>query len=138
VPSWLGGSAFFIFLMRQFFLTLPRDLDEAAEIDGAGDLSVFWHIMMPLALPAVATCAIFAFLFSWNDFLYPLIFLNSTQNFTLPLGLRFFMITPEMGSEPREHLLMGAGILTSLPPIVIFFSLQRYFVRGIVMSGIKG
>ena len=138
VPSWLGGSAFFIFLMRQFLMMLPRDLDEAAEIDGAGDIRIFWSILLPLSLPALATCAIFAFLFSWNDFIKPLIFLNSTQNFTLPLGLRFFTITPELAEKPREHLLMGASILTTIPVIALFFSLQRYFVRGIVMTGIKG
>lgn len=138
VPQWLGGSAFFIFLMRQFLMMLPRDLDEAAEIDGAGDIRIFWNVLLPLSLPALATCAIFAFLFSWNDFIKPLIFLNSTQNFTLPLGLRFFTITPELAEKPREHLLMGASILTTIPCIAIFFSLQRYFVKGIVMSGIKG
>src|SRR5579883_719403 len=82
VPAWFGGSAFFIFLMRQFFMTIPRELDDAAEIDGASGIQIFWHVLMPLTLPAVATVAIFAFLWNWNDFLSPLIYLNSEQNFT--------------------------------------------------------
>lgn len=138
VPSWFGGSAFFIFLMRQFFLTIPRELDAAAEIDGASDVQIFWYILMPLALPAVATVAIFAFLWNWNDFLTPLIYLTSEHNFTLPLGLRFFQHSAGTGGTPREQLLMAASVVDTLPPIVLFFALQRYFIQGIVMSGIKG
>jgi ABC-type glycerol-3-phosphate transport system permease component len=138
VPAWFGGSAFFIFLMRQFFMTLPRELDDAAEIDGASGVQIFWHILMPLTLPAVATVAIFAFLWNWNDFLSPLIYLNSEHNFTLPLGLRFFQQEAGTGGQPHEQLLMAASIIDTLPPIALFFGLQRYFVRGIVMSGIKG
>jgi ABC-type glycerol-3-phosphate transport system permease component len=138
VPRMLGGGAFFIFLIRQFFLTLPRDLDDAAEIDGASSWTVFWRILMPLSRPLLATCAIFAFLGSWNEFLEPLIYLNSPKLFTLPLGLRYFSSLPDLAAEPREHLMMAASVLFSLPPIAIFFSMQRYFVRGVVMSGIKG
>ncbi|MBI2942527.1 MAG: carbohydrate ABC transporter permease [Chloroflexi bacterium] len=138
VPHLLGGSAFFIFLIRQFFLTLPRDLDDAAEIDGAGTVMIFWRILLPLSKPVLATSAIFAFLFSWNEFLEPLIYLNDPKLFTLPLGLRYLSVSPELGTEPREHLLMAASVLFSLPPIVIFFSMQRYFIQGVVMSGIKG
>ena len=138
VPAWFGGSAFFIFLMRQFFMTIPRELDDAAEIDGASGVQIFWHILMPLTLPAVATVAIFAFLWNWNDFISPLIYLTSEHNFTLPLGLRFFQQEAGTGGEPREQLLMAASIIDTLPPILLFFALQRYFVRGIVMSGIKG
>ena len=138
VPRLFGGGAFFIFLIRQFFLTLPRDLDDAAEIDGAGTWTIFWRILVPLSKPVLATCAIFAFLFSWNEFLEPLIYLNSPKLFTLPLGLRYLSVVPELAIEPREHLLMAASVLFSLPPIAIFFSMQRYFVRGVVLSGIKG
>ncbi|HUX85807.1 MAG TPA: carbohydrate ABC transporter permease [Chloroflexota bacterium] len=138
VPAWFGGSAFFIFLMRQFFMTIPRELDDAAEIDGASGVQIFWHILMPLTLPAVATVAIFAFLWNWNDFLSPLIYLTSEHNFTLPLGLRFFQQEAGTGGEPHEQLLMAASIIDTLPPIALFFALQRYFVRGIVMGGIKG
>ncbi|HEY3109300.1 MAG TPA: carbohydrate ABC transporter permease [Chloroflexota bacterium] len=138
VPQLFGGSAFFVFLIRQFFLTLPLELDEAAEIDGAGTLRVFWSILLPLSKPVLATCAIFAFLFSWNEFLEPLIYLNNRDLFTLPLGLRYLSVLPEMNAKPKEHLMMGAAVLFALPPIALFFALQRYFVRGIVMSGIKG
>ena len=138
VPAWFGGGAFFIFLMRQFFMTIPRELDDAAEIDGASTFRIFWYILMPLTIPAIATVAIFAFLWNWNDFLSPLIYLNSEQHFTLPLGLRFFQLEAGNGGSPREQLLMAASVVDTLPPIILFFALQRYFIRGIVMSGIKG
>lgn len=137
LPAFLGGGAFNIFLLRQFFLTLPRDLDEAAMIDGAGSLRILWQVLIPLAKPAIATVAIFSFLFHWNDFFRPLIYLNTTENFTLALGLRFFRQTADTGGEPREHLLMAASVMMTLPVILLFFSLQRYFVEGITMSGIK-
>lgn len=137
LPAFLGGGAFNIFLLRQFFLTIPRDLDEAAMIDGAGTLRILWQVLIPLAKPAIATVAIFSFLFHWNDFLRPLIYLNTVDNFTLALGLRFFRQTAETGGEPKEHLLMAASVMMTLPVLLLFFSLQRYFVEGITMSGIK-
>lgn len=137
LPAFLGGGAFNIFLLRQFFLTIPRDLDEAAMIDGAGTLRILWQVLIPLAKPAIATVAIFSFLFHWNDFFRPLIYLNTVDNFTLALGLRFFRQTAETGGEPKEHLLMAASVMMTLPVLVLFFSLQRYFVEGITMSGIK-
>jgi len=137
LPAFLGGGAFNIFLLRQFFLTIPRDLDEAAMIDGAGTLRVLWQVLIPLAKPAIATVAIFSFLFHWNDFFRPLIYLNTVDNFTLALGLRFFRQTAETGGEPKEHLLMAASVMMTLPVLLLFFSLQRYFVEGITMSGIK-
>jgi len=138
VPSWLGGGAFFVFLMRQFFLTIPRELDDAAEIDGAGTVRVFWSIVMPLAVPAVATVAIFAFLWNWNEFLQALIYLNRVEHFTMPLGLRFFMTEAGTGGLPKEALLMAASLIDTVPPILLFFALQRYFIRGVVMTGLKG
>lgn len=138
VPAWFGGGAFFIFLMRQFFMTIPRELDAAAEIDGANTVRIFWDILLPLTVPAIAAVAIFAFLWNWNDFLSPLIYLNSEKHFTLPLGLRFFQLAAGSGGTPREQLLMAASVVDTLPPIILFFSLQRYFFRGIVMTGIKG
>jgi multiple sugar transport system permease protein len=138
VPSFFGGGAFFIFLLRQFFLTLPRELDEAAKIDGANSFQVLIHVLVPLARPALATAAIFAFLGHWNDFLEPLIYLNSSKNFTVALGLRYFQTLPNESQEPREQLLMAATLVVTLPVLIIFFAAQRYFVRGIVMSGIKG
>jgi multiple sugar transport system permease protein len=138
VPSFFGGGAFFIFLLRQFFLTIPRELDEAAKIDGANSFQILIRILLPLALPALATVAIFSFLAHWNDFLEPLIFLNKPELFTVALGLRYFQTLPNEAQEPREQLLMAASLVTTLPILILFFAAQRYFVRGIVMTGIKG
>jgi ABC-type glycerol-3-phosphate transport system permease component len=138
LPAWFGGGAFNVFLLRQFFLQIPKEMDEAAIIDGANSWQVLWHVILPLSRPALATVAIFSFLGSWNDFIHPLIYLNSNTNFPLALGLRYFQQLPVDATEPRDHLLMAASLLMILPPIVLFFSSQRYFVRGIVMSGIKG
>ena len=137
VPHWFGGGAFNIFLLRQFFLTIPRDLYEAAKIDGAGYGRIFWSVLLPLSRPALITVAIFSFLAHWNEFITPLIYLNSTENFVLSLGVRHLQTLPT--SEPaRDHLLMAAAVLVTLPPIAVFFALQRYFVRGVVMTGLKG
>jgi multiple sugar transport system permease protein len=138
VPLWFGGGAFAIFLMRQFFLSIPRDLDEAALIDGASYLRIFWSILLPLTKPVLATLGIITIIDLWGDFLGPLIYLNSPEKFTVSVGLRFFNNTPEVGGEPMQHLLMAACILSMIPVIVVFFLGQRFFVQGIVMSGIKG
>ena len=138
VPYWFGGGGFAIFLMRQFFLSLPRDLDEAALIDGAGYFRIFWTILLPLCRPILATLAIITIIATWGDFLGPLIYLNSPEKFTISIGLHFFNGSPEVGGQPMEHLLMAACVLSMLPVIVIFFLGQRFFVQGIVMSGIKG
>lgn len=138
VPYWFGGGAFAIFLMRQFFLSLPKDLDEAALIDGASYFRIFWSILMPLCKPVLATLAIIIVIDRWSDFLGPVIYLNSPEKFTISVGLRFFNNAPDVGGEPLQHLLMAACILSMLPVIIIFFVGQRYFVQGIVMSGIKG
>jgi multiple sugar transport system permease protein len=138
VPNWLGGGAFTIFLLRQFLMTIPRDLDDAARVDGASSFQILWRILMPLCRPALATVAILQFLREWNDFLGPFVYLSSPGKFTMSLGLRFFQTLPESTQEPQTHLLMTATVLMSLPAILLFFSFQRYFVRGIVMTGIKG
>jgi multiple sugar transport system permease protein len=138
VPSFFGGSPLYIFLLRQFFMSIPRDLDEAAEIDGANSFRVLWQILVPLCIPALTTVAIFAFLQHWNEFIQPLIFLNTETNFTVSLGLRLFQTSPADPGEPKEHLLMAAAVIASLPCILLFFAAQRFFVRGIVMTGIKG
>ncbi|MCB0060563.1 MAG: carbohydrate ABC transporter permease [Caldilineaceae bacterium] len=138
VPFWFGGGGFAIFLMRQFFLTLPRDLDEAALIDGASYARIFWSILLPLCKPVLATLAIITVIATWGDFLGPLIYLNSPEKFTISVGLQFFNTVPEQGGEPLQHILMAACILSMLPMIIIFFLGQRFFVQGIVMSGIKG
>ena len=137
VPFWLGGSAFYIFLLRQFLLTLPRDLDDAAKIDGANGLQVFLNIMLPLSKPALATVAVISFIAHWDEFLRPLIYINSTPNFPLSVGLRYFN---NRGNEtdPMDHLLMAAATMVTVPCLVLFFFTQRYFVKGVVTSGIKG
>ena len=138
VPFWFGGGGFAIFLMRQFFLSLPKDLDEAALIDGASYFRIFWSILLPLCKPILATLAIITIIAIWGDFLGPLIYLNSPEKFTISIGLHFFNGAPEVGGEPMQHLLMAVCILSMLPVIIIFFLGQRFFVQGIVMSGIKG
>jgi multiple sugar transport system permease protein len=138
VPAFFGGSAFNIFLLRQFFMTIPRDFDEAAYVDGASSLTIFTSIILPLSKPALSTVAIFSFLASWNNFIEPLIFLNTAKQFTLPLGLTWFRVVPMDLGAPRDHLLMAASVTFTLPAVILFFAAQRYFVSGIVMSGLKG
>ena len=138
VPQWFGGGAFSIFLMRQFIMTIPRELDEAALIDGANRFRIFWMILLPLCIPALATITIISFIAGWDDYLTPLVYLNSQLMYTLALGLSLFRNYPETGGLPQQHLLMAASVMTTLPPIILFFAAQRYFVRGIVLSGLKG
>jgi multiple sugar transport system permease protein len=136
VPFWFG-SAFFIFLFRQFFMTVPIELDEAARIDGATYPRIFWSIMLPLSAPVFATAAIIEGFNQWNSFLRPLIILNRPETFPLSVGLRYFVVNPG-DSLPKDHYLMAAAVLMTLPVIILFFIGQRAFVRGVVMSGIKG
>ncbi len=138
VPSFFGGGAFYIFLLRQFFTTIPRDLDEAAKIDGASSVRVFWSIILPLSKPAIATVAIFAFIEHWNEFIGPLIYLNSPDKFTVSIGLRYFVSSAFENNQPRDAILMAASLIVATPPLVLFFSAQKYFVRGIVTTGLKG
>ena len=138
VPAWFGGGAFNIFLLRQFFLALPRELDEAARIDGASYPRIFWSIILPLSKPALATVAVISFINGWNDFVNPLIYLHSPENFTLSLGLHYFRSVPEVTGAPTEHQLMAASVMIITPVLILFFAAQRYFVQGIVLSGIKG
>jgi multiple sugar transport system permease protein len=134
VPSWFGGSVFYIFLLRQFFRSIPVELDEAAIMDGANPLQILWHIIGPLSRPALITVTIFSGLGVWNDFLGPLIYLNSSSNFTLALGLAQF--TGMYRSE--WHLLMAASTMVLAPVLILFFIAQSYFVEGITLTGIKG
>jgi multiple sugar transport system permease protein len=138
VPSFFGGGPFYIFLLRQFFLSIPRDLDEAAKIDGASSFQIFWSIMLPLSKVALATVAIFSFIEHWNEFIGPLIYLNSTDLFPVSIGLRYFLVSPFTGDEPRDAILMAASLIVALPPLILFFVAQKYFVEGIATTGIKG
>ena len=134
VPSWFGVNGFYVFLLRQFFLSLPYELEEAARVDGASSFRILWQIMMPLAGPALAAIAIFSFLHHYNDFLGPLIYLNSNEHFTLALGLRMFQ--GRFGD--RWPIVMAASTVMLVPPIVLFFLAQRHFIRGIQMTGLAG
>jgi ABC-type glycerol-3-phosphate transport system permease component len=127
-------SAFGTFLMRQFMLTIPRSLDEAAEIDGASKWRVFWDVIMPLSRPGLITLTIFTFMGNYHSFFWPLVMLRSVERYTLPVGLLFF--DSERGQSP--HLLMAAVTMSVLPLILLFVFLQRYLVRGIMLGGVKG
>lgn len=128
------GSAFYIFLMRQFFMTIPRDFEDAARIDGANTLQIIGRIMAPMAMPALATVTIFTFQATWNDFLAPLIYLQRPELYTVTLGLQFFRST----YTTNWAYLMAASLVTTLPVIAVFFAAQRYFIEGITLTGVKG
>jgi multiple sugar transport system permease protein len=126
-------NAFGIFMLRQFFLTLPKELDEAARIDGCGEFSIYWRIILPLSGPALATLAIFHFMYNWNDLLWPLLITSSLEMRTLPAGLALFV-----GSHVVEYgVVMAGAVLALLPLLIAFMFAQRYFIQGIAMTGIK-
>lgn len=133
VPAWFG-SAFYIFLLRQFFMTIPRELEDAAKIDGASYLTIYARIMIPLVTPAIATVAIFSFMGSWNNFVGPLIYINTPDLMPMALALRRFQNL----YSSRFDLMMCAATVMALPPVVLFFFTQRYFIQGIALTGIKG
>lgn len=134
VPAFFGGGAFNIFLLRQFFRGLPRELDEAATLDGAGHLRIWWQVLMPLCGPALATVGVLTFLGQWDSFEGPLIYLNSPEKYTVSLGLRMFQDT--FGTNFVQ--LMAASLIHIVPTVIIFFFLQRYFLRGLNFSGLGG
>jgi multiple sugar transport system permease protein len=146
--SWLGlydtfvplilpsafGSAFFIFLLRQYYMTIPIEMDEAARIDGANTFQVWWQVILPQSKPALATVAIFSFMYHWNDFMGPLIYLADPNKRTLALALWAFQ-----GQYSTDwHLLMAASTVVMLPLLLLFFVAQKYFIQGVVISGVKG
>ncbi|MCB0106385.1 MAG: carbohydrate ABC transporter permease [Caldilineaceae bacterium] len=133
VPSFLG-TPFFIFLLRQFFLTIPMDLSDAARIDGAREVGIFWHIILPLTRPALITVALFTFLGSWNDFLGPLIYLNDGSKYTLAVGLAAF----RGQYRTQWDLMMAASTVVTVPIVVLFFFAQKRFIQGITLTGMKG
>jgi len=134
-PALMGGSAFNIFLIRQFYRGVPKELSESAKIDGASELYIWWGIMLRMVMPMVLAIGIFAFLNSWNDFYNPLIYLNTERRFTLALGLRGF----QHQTGTTWNLLMAGGLLSTVPTLAIFFAFQKYFMEGIqISSGLKG
>ena len=133
VPIWFGEGAFNVFLMRQFFMTIPRDLDDAAIIDGAGYLKIFTRIMLPVVRPALVAVGLFAFVGTWNDFLNPVIYLNSTEKLTLAVGLNMFR-----GLYQTEwHLMMAGAAIVVVVPVVVFLIGQKYFIEGVTLTGMK-
>jgi ABC-type glycerol-3-phosphate transport system permease component len=133
VPNLFGGP-FFTFLLRQFFLSIPTDLDDAARIDGCSSWGVYWRIILPLSRPALMMVAIYVFNITWNDFFGPLIYLHNRNNYTISLGLQAF----QTQSGPEWHLIMAASLVAMLPVLILFFFGQRYFIQGVVFSGVKG
>lgn len=134
VPLFFGGGAFNIFLLRQFFRTIPEELADAARIDGCSEFGIYWRIMLPLSKPALITVAIFTFLAAWNDLLGPLVYLRDPDTYTVAIGLAQFrgaLVT-------RWDLQMAAAGAMILPVVILFFFSQRYFIKGIVMTGLKG
>jgi multiple sugar transport system permease protein len=141
VPLWAGNlfaSPFYIFLLRQFFLTLPRDLWDAAKVDGANPLRMWWSVALPLTKAALAIVFVFELKASWTDLVRPLIFLRDLPLFTLPLGLKAIIDNPSIGGEKHWELLAAAGVIVTIPMIVVFFVGQRYFIEGISTTGSKG
>ena len=134
LPAFFG-SAFFIFLFRQFFLGIPKELEEAARIDGAGYLRIWWTIFLPLSWPVVATVTVFTFVAAYNDFFGPVIYLSDESKYTIAVALSYFSGSPRIG--PQTHLLMAATTIAALPSILVFLLAQRYFIKGIAVSGIS-
>jgi len=135
VPHFLASSAFFVFLFRQFLLTIPNDLEDAARIDGCGPLGTWWLVMMPLSKPIIITVAVFSFTGVWNDFLAPLLYINSDEKQTVALGLQSFKSAFQT-AEPQ--LIMAASVMMIVPTVLLFFVAQKAFMRGVVVSGVKG
>jgi ABC-type glycerol-3-phosphate transport system permease component len=138
VPLWLPafwGGAFGTFLLRQYFLTIPRDLVDAARVDGASLIQIFWRIYMPLARPALAALAIFTFQGAWNDLLHPLVYMPSVPNTMLTVGLAFF--DEQMKNGGKFTVLMAGGLISILPLLIVFFFAQKQFIEGIALSGVK-
>jgi multiple sugar transport system permease protein/sn-glycerol 3-phosphate transport system permease protein len=135
VPAFFG-NAFFVFLMRQFYITIPKELEESAMMDGATVYHIWWFIMLPLSGPILATIAVFTFVGTYNDFFTPLIYISDESKRTIAVALTYFQGSPRIG--PQMHLMMAAVTLSIIPPVLLFVFAQRYFVRGIVMTGIKG
>lgn len=135
VPKMLATEAFFVFLMVQFMRGIPRELDQAAKVDGCSSFGIFWHVVMPLARPAVVTTAIFSFIWTWNDFFSQLIYLNSPDNYTVPIGLRLFI-----GGEGQTELgpMFAMSMLSLVPVFLFFLAFQRLLVEGINTEGLKG
>jgi multiple sugar transport system permease protein len=141
VPAFAATNAFFIFMLRQFFLGVPREYDDAAEIDGCSPLGTYWRILLPLVKPALGAVAILTYMSAWNDVFGPLIYLTTQDRYTLALSFRLTQLSIEsgLGVKPQPYnFLMAVATLITIPPILVFFLTQRYFIQGVVISGLKG
>jgi multiple sugar transport system permease protein len=137
VPSWLATNVFAIFLLRQFFLAVPRDYIEAARLDGASELRILWSIFVPLSKPVLLTVTVFTFIGSWNDLWGPLIYLHDDAKFTLPIGLLNFIGTTGRAQGSPWHLVMAVSTVMMIPIVILFFLAQKRFIEGIATSGVK-
>jgi multiple sugar transport system permease protein len=137
LASWLGGGAWAVFLLRQFFLTIPKEIEEAAVIDGANTFQIYYQIMLPLIKPALLALGVLIFRGNWNNFRGPLIYLNTTVMFPLVVALKFFQesISKE---APKWHYMMAMSTVMALPILVLYFAAQRYFIEGLTMGAVKG
>jgi multiple sugar transport system permease protein len=135
LPKFLATEAFFVFLLVQFIRQMPRDMDEAARIDGAGHVRIFWSIILPLIKPALITCSIFAFIWSWNDFLGPLLYLTSPENYPLPIALRLYN---DQTSVSDYGATVTASFIALIPVLLFFLVFQRFLVDGVATQGLKG
>ncbi|MFC5469205.1 carbohydrate ABC transporter permease [Cohnella suwonensis] len=133
LPVWFA-SAFDIFLLRQFFSTIPKELDEAAYVDGASHFTIFWKIILPLSKPALIVIGLFSFMNTWNDFMGPLVYLNDEKKYTVALGLQMFQSL----HSAQWHLLMAASTVVIIPVIIVFFAGQKYIIEGVTLTGLKG
>lgn len=136
LPSIL--TAFGIFLMRQYITTIPDDLLDAARIDGCGEFRIYWGIILPLIKPAMATLAIFTFLWNWDDFLWPLVIIESTKMQTVPLGLAMFSARSEVQELITWNVIMAAALISIMPVLVVFLFMQKYFIEALTLTGLKG
>lgn len=134
MPAWVGGGAFNIFLFVQFFKTMPRELDEAALVDGANSFQTYLYILLPSVKPVILAVGVMSLVYNWNDFFAPLIYLNSMEKYTIAIGLQFFQ---SVYGTMRVGMMMAVATLTLIPVLLIFFICQKYFVEGIKMSGLK-
>src|SRR5258708_15967846 len=139
VPAFFG-SAWAIFLLRQFMMTTPIDIDEAARLDGCGDLDLYWRIILPMSKPALGAIAIFSFNYVWNDFFTPLLYIRKEELYNVAIGLASMRNAYSLGGErfPRDELTMAASAIVTLPLVIVFFAFQRQFIQGVVITGVKG
>ena len=137
LAAWLGGGAWAVFLLRQFFLTIPKEIEEAAVIDGANTFQIYHQIMLPLIKPALLALGVLIFRGNWNNFRGPLIYLNTTVQFPLVVALKFFQ--ESLSKEaPKWHYMMAMSTVMALPILVLYFAAQRYFIEGLTMGAVKG